>query len=146
MKQVLRLPQLRGRTALTNEATLLALLVCWALVQPEVQYARQVLTRAAAQWAHVLGPLDASEPQAAPSPPTVSSWTMTALAVQTMRLLVQGYWTFARLRRCLPDLQRYLCSRRRQRRHQESTIRRQLLVHLGLADLDSSLVFSCSSA
>src|SRR5512135_3065039 len=34
-KQVLKLAQLRGQTALTNEATILALLVCWALQQQE---------------------------------------------------------------------------------------------------------------
>ena len=35
MKSVLKLAQLRGKTALTNEATILALLVCWALQQQE---------------------------------------------------------------------------------------------------------------
>ena len=145
MKQVLKLAQLRGQTAVTNEATLLALLLAWALMQSEVQQARQVLTAAAEQWAPSLGPSDAAEPVAAPSPPTVSSWTVTALGIQTLRLLVQGYWTFARLRNCLPSLQRFLCSRRRQRVHQESTIRRQFLVHPALAASDASLFF-CSSA
>jgi hypothetical protein len=145
MKQVLGLAQLRGQTALTNEATLLALLLAWALMQSEVQQARQVLTEAAAQWARSVGTSGASESLAAASPPTVSSWTVTALAVQTVRLLVQGYWTFAHLRSCLPYLQRFLCSRRRQRDHQESRIRRQLLLRLALAGSDSSLFF-CSSA
>ena len=43
MKQVLRLAQLRGKTALTNEATILALLVCWALQQREAAPARALL-------------------------------------------------------------------------------------------------------
>ncbi len=146
MKQVLRLAQLRGQTACTNEATLLALLLGWAFLQSEVQHARQVLTEAAEHWASSLSTSGASEPLAAPSPPTVSSWTVTALGVQTMRLLVQGYWTFARLRSCLPYLQRFLCSRRRQRDHQESAIRRQLLLSLVPTCSDSSLSFSCSSA
>jgi IS4 transposase len=47
MKQVLRLAQLRGKTALTNEATILALLVCWALQQQ----ARTVLAQASQQLA-----------------------------------------------------------------------------------------------
>lgn len=144
MKQVLKLAQLRGQTALTNEATVLALLLAWALQQGEGQQAREVLTQAAEQWA--LSAAGDPADQAAPALPTVSSWTVTALGVQTLRLLIQGYWTFARLRSCLPFLYRFLCSRRRQRVHQESTIRRQLLVHLGLSDLDSSLVFSYSSA
>ena len=119
-------------------------LLAWALQQEEVQHAREVLTQAAEQW--VLSA--AGDPADHPTPdlPTVSSWTVTALGVQTLRLLIQGYWTFARLRSCLPFLRRFLCSRRRQRDHQESTIRRQLLLHLGLSDLDSSLLFSCSSA
>ena len=143
---MLNLAQLRGQSACTHEATLLALLLAWALLQAEVQYARQVLTEAAEQWARSLDPSGASEPLPAPSPPSVSSWTVTALGIQTMRLLVQGYWTFARLRSCLPYLHRFLCSRRRQRDHQESTIRRHLLAHPGLAVSGSSLAFSCSSA
>jgi len=138
MKGVLKLAQLRGQTALTNEATVLALLLAWALQQGEMQHAREGLTQAAAQCT-----LSA---ESGPTLPTVSSWTVTALGVQTLRLLIQGYWTFARLRNCLPFLRRFLGSRRRQRVHQESTMRRQLLLHLGLSDLDSSLLFSFSSA
>ena len=149
MKQLLKLAQLRGKTAVTNEATILALLLAWAFLQPEVAYARQLLTETIEQWeqAHRLPEtVTACEPLAMAGQPSVSSWTITALCVQTLRQHVQGFWTFARLRRCLPDLQRFLCSRRRQRDHQESTIRRQLLVHLGVSDLDSSLLFSYSSA
>jgi len=145
MKQVLHLAHLRGQTACTNEATLLALLLAWALLQSEVQHARQVLTAAAEQWARSLGTSAASEPLPAPSPPTVSSWTVTALGVQTLCLLVQGYWTFARLRSCLPHLQRFLGSRRRHRDHQESAIRRQLLLHLAPTSAESSLSFNGSS-
>jgi Transposase DDE domain len=157
MKQQLKLAQLRGQSALTNEATLLAVLLAWALLQSEVQDARAVLTQAAEQWVcslDALAPAEPQEPQkpagvskpdAAPSLPTVSSWSVTALCGQTLRLLVQGYWTFARLRSCLPYLHRFLTSRRRQRDHQESTIRRHLLAHLGLLASDSSLFF-CSSA
>ncbi len=143
---MLRLAQLRGQTACTNEATLLTLLVGWVLQQSEAQYARHVLTQAQQQWVCSQAASTALTDQPVQSPSAVSSWTVTALTVQTLRLLVQGCWTFARLRSCLPYLHRFLSSRRRQRGHQESTIRRQLLVHLGQADLDSALVFSCSSA
>lgn len=145
MKQVLGLAGLRGQTALTNEATILALLLAWALQQSELHYARHVLTQASEQWMHTLAGERDSQPALAGSPVTVSSWGVTAVAVQTLRLLVQGYWTFARLRSCLPFLHRYLCSRRWQRDHQESTIRRHLLAHPGLAASGSSLFF-CSSA
>jgi GAF domain-containing protein len=53
MKQVLKLAQLRGKTALTNEATILALLVCWALQQQEAQQAREVLSQAVQQVATI---------------------------------------------------------------------------------------------
>ena len=146
MKQVLKLAQLRGQTASTNEATILALLLAWALLQEEIQHARHLLTEAAEQWALSLCVASGSSPLPTCSLPTVSSWSVTALCVQTLRLLVQGCWTFAHLRRCLPDLQRFLCSRRRQRDHQESIMRRQLLLHLAPMVPDSSLMFSCSSA
>lgn len=147
MKQILRLAQLRGQTAATNEAMLLALLLAWALVQSQAQQARVVLTAACEQWAHALCQDQRSQvaPPAAGSPMTVSSWAVTALAVATLRLLVQASWTFAHLRECLPDLQRFLCSRRRQRDHQESTIRRRFLAHPGLTGAPASL-FVCSSA
>ena len=45
---MLKLAQLRGKTALTNEATILALLVCWALQQQEAASARALLLQASA--------------------------------------------------------------------------------------------------
>lgn len=140
---MLKLAQLRGQTESTNEAIILALLVAWALLQGEIQDARDVLTQAASQWAASLS----GGEQAAPcSIPTVSSWTLTALAVQTLRIQVQGYWTQARLHQCLPLLQRFVCGRRKRRVHQESTMRRDLLAHLASIASASSSLFSCSSA
>ena len=150
MKQVLKLAQLRGKTALTNEATLLALLVCWALQQQEAQQARQVLMQAV-QLVAVPSP---SGGQDEPQPGTaqgaregpLSSWGLTALCVQTLRVVVQGYWTPARLRLCLPQLRRFVRGSPRQRTQQESTIRCLLAAHYGQTEAGSSLVFSCSSA
>lgn len=150
MKQVLRLAQLRGKTALTNEATILAVLVCWALQQQEAQQARQVLLQAGQQLAILAAAGGESEVtcvavqesnEAAPS-----TWLLTALCVQTLRVVVQGYWTPARLRACLPQLRRFVCGSPRLRPHQESTIRSRLQIHLGLPAPGSSLVCSCSSA
>ena len=150
MKQVLKLAQLRGKTAETNEATILALLVCWALQQEEVQQARQVLLEASQQLAalSVLGESSAvaADPPPASTQAALSSWLLTALCVQTLRVVVQGYWTPARLRACLPQLRRFVCGSPRLRPHQESTIRSRLQTHLGLPAPGSSLVFSCSSA
>lgn len=143
MKQVLMLAQLRGKTTCTNEATVLAILVAWTLLQTEVVQARDWLTQAAQQvsdWTQ-----KSSSPARVLSEQTVSSWTVTALSVQTLRGLVQGYWTFARLRACLPFLGRYTCSRHH-REHQESSIRRQLREHVEQHPTDAFLIFSTSSA
>lgn len=164
MKQLLKLAQLRGKTAVTNEATILALLVAWSLVQPEVAWARQVLSQAMQQWqtAHdeplacAAGSLPgeplACAAESQPGSPlapgtatTLSSWTITALGVQTLRQLVQGSWTFARLHACWPFLLRFL-SHRRRRRHQESAIRGHLLDRFGSPAASSFSLFFCSSA
>jgi hypothetical protein len=148
LKQLLKLAQLRGKTALTNEATLLALLVAWALVQSEVASAREMLTQASQQWeqAHCqVAGITSCQPPATVCVPMVSSWTITALCVQTLRQFVQGCWTFARLQVCRPFLLRYLSDCRR-RPHQESTLRRHLLERLGPLAASSSSLFFCSSA
>ena len=152
MKQVLKLAQLRGKTALTNEATILALLVCWALQQREAAPARALLQEAVATWQMVTAPATQSgEPLSPPAPQEppeapMSSWLLTSLCVQTLRVVVQGYWTPARLRACLPSLQRFVCGSPRQRVHQETTIRRLLTAQSGSAPAGSALIFSCSSA
>lgn len=161
MKQLLRLAHLRGKTALTNEATILAMLVAWALQQSEAQHARQVLSAASEAARSELMPAPeppavaggeqaatpaGTIPSAVASVPVVSSWSVTAVTVQTLRLVVQGYWTLARLRQCLPYLPRYLTGRWRHRDQQERTIRQQLLAQLPTLPPDPSLLFACSSA
>ena len=143
MKSVLKLAQLRGKTALTNEATILALLVCWALQQQEAQQARDVFAHASSQVATLTAvPEQATETREH----TVSSWLLTALCVHTLRTVVQGYWTPARLRACLPHLSRFVCESPRRRQQQERTIRRQLRTLVAGAVPDPSPVFCCSSA
>lgn len=147
MKSVLKLAQLRGKTALTNEATILALLVCWALQQQEAAQAREILAHVSLQVA-ALAPQDTAvcAQAAEPTGAAVSSWLLTALCVQTLRTVVQGYWTPARLRTCLPHLHRFVCESPRRRQQQESTLRRQLRTQVAGAGPDSSPVFCCSSA
>jgi hypothetical protein len=150
LKQILKLAQLRGQTALSNEATILALLVAWALVQSEVTWARALLSQAVHQWPTQHGAARATtrliEPDQplAPAPP-VSSWTITAVCVHTLRQLVVGCWSLARLQACWPLLLRYLAHRRR-RQHQESTIRSQLLDRLEAPLASSFSLFFCSRA
>jgi len=152
MKQVLRLAQLRGKTALTNEATILALLVCWALQQQTATWARALLQQAAAAVQELTAPATGKvELASSPTPPEppeapVSSWLLTSLCVQTLRVVVQGYWTPARLLACLPYLHRFVCGSPRRRMHQETIIRRLLQAQPLLAPAGSALVFSYSSA
>jgi hypothetical protein len=153
MKSVLNLAQLRGKTALTNEATILALLVCWALQQREAAQARDLLAQVRAHVARLTtGSASASqnttgaEHVAEPRERVLSSWVLTALCVQTLRTVVQGSWTPARLRDCLPQLERFVCESPRRRQQQESTIRRQVTAQLAAARPASAPVFCCSSA
>jgi Transposase DDE domain len=152
MKQVLQLAQLRGQTSLTNEATILAVLVCWALQQQEAASARTLLQQGAAALQSLTTPPTATvEPLSAPTAPTppaapVSSWLLTSLCVQTLRIVVQGYWTSARLLACLPYLHRFVCGSPRQRVHQETTICSLLTSQSQQMSADPARVFSYSSA
>jgi hypothetical protein len=142
LKQLLPLVQLRGQTAQTNEATLLALLLATALQQNVASQLRQDLSQALAQWSQQQLTAPSSSEG---SEITLSSWTLRALSVQTLRQVVQGYWNRERLYACLPHLGRYLCHRRK-RPHQESTIRSQVLARLAPAASEASSLFFCSSA
>lgn len=106
MKQLLRFNQLRSTHRTTVEATVRALLVAWALqedIGAEIQTLLHALTS---------------------SRPLVSSrWCVTGLGIETLRHQVQSTWSRARLRLCLPRLQRFLCCRPRRRAHQETEVR-----------------------
>ncbi len=54
-------------------------------------------------------------------PPTCGSPPQVCL--DTLRQQVQGQWTTARLRACLPRLQRFLVMSPRRREHQETRVR-----------------------
>jgi hypothetical protein len=150
MKQVLKLAQLRGKTAETNEATILALLVCWALQQEQAQWARAVLSQAQQQLVPLAVPATENESiQEGPADlreAAVSSWVLTALCIQTLRVVVQGYWTPARLRVCLPHLRRFIRGSPRLRQQQESAIRRSLTIQLGVRVPPPSPLLLASSA
>ena len=120
MKQVLALAQLRSQQREAVEATVRLLLIAWALQEAEAAQIRAQLPQG----------LPATTTLPAEEPVVVSSWLLTTLCVETLRQQVRGQWTQARLRACLPRLQRYLCSRRRPRGHQESDVRRWLTAHL----------------
>ena len=148
LKQLLKLAQLRGQTALTNEATILALLVAWSLIQTEVAEARQMLNQAVQHWQSGYDDWEILDKDVHPSrvrpSTTVSSWTITALGIHTLRQLVQGVWTFDRLHACWPRVLRMI-SHHRRRVHQETAIRRLLSTHQERAGTPSSFLFFCTS-
>jgi len=106
MKQLLRFNQLRSTHRTTVEATVRALLVAWAL-QEDIGAEIQTLLRA----------LTSSRPL------VISRWFVTGLGIETLRHQVQSTWSRARLRLCLPRLQRFLCCRPRRRVHQDTEVR-----------------------
>jgi hypothetical protein len=106
MKQLLRLNQIRSTNLTSVEATVRALLIAWALHEATVGHLRALLPTGTAM-----------------EGPPVSSWLLTGLGLDTLRQQVQGTWSDARLRACLPRLRRFLASSPRRRRHQESTVR-----------------------
>ena len=106
MKQLLRLNQIRSTHRISVEATVRALLVAWALQEGVMAELR---TRLAP------GALTASTP--------TSSWLLMGLSLDTLRQQVQGTWSQARLRACLPRLRRLLVLSPRRRAHQETVVR-----------------------
>lgn len=110
MKQLLALNQIRSPRAAGAEATIRALLVAWALQEDEGAQLRALLPTG-------------TEPAAVPTQAVVSSWSLTALCVATLRQQVEGRWSEARLHACLPRLQRFLRGSPRKRVHQETEIR-----------------------
>lgn len=106
MKQLLRFNQLRSTHRTTVEATVRALLVAWAL-QEDIGAEIQAL----------LSALTSSRPL------VIRRWLVTGIGLETLRHQVQSTWSRARLRLCLPRLQRFLCCRPRRRVHQETEVR-----------------------
>lgn len=113
MKQVLDLAQLRSKQRDVVEATVRLLLIAWALQEEEAAQVRALLPQEL--------PAEPMLPTA--EPVVVSSWLMTVLCLETLRGQVRGMWTAARLRACLPRLERHMCSRPRKRVHQETEVR-----------------------
>jgi hypothetical protein len=115
MKQLLQLGRLRSTSEAGATATIRALLVAWLLQEQTSSSLRRLLPRLSA-------PAHPSEDQSEASNLVVSTWRVTLLSLETVRQQVVGTWTEARVRECLPRLQRYLVSRTR-RPHQETEVR-----------------------
>jgi hypothetical protein len=94
------------------------LLIGWALYEREAHVLRELLQEIATP-----PDLETREPVQR----VVSTWTLTAIGVASLKQMVWGGWSQRRLRVCLPWLLRYLCHRPRTRGHQETDIRAHLL-------------------
>lgn len=115
MKQMLNMHHIHCKRPDSVQATIRALLVAWVLQDQQAAQLRALLQR--------LLPSALSETMALPGARPVSSWSICKLCLQTLRQQVLGQWSMARLRACLPRLQRFLTSNRRQRGHQETDVR-----------------------
>jgi Transposase DDE domain len=93
------------------------LLIGWALQEQEAQCIREVLHKTAI----------VEQETGEEEPSIVSSWTLAAISLQSLKQAVWGGWTRHRFLMCLPWLRRYLCHHPRQRGHQETEIRAFLL-------------------
>lgn len=120
IKQLLDLHRLRCTTAATARATLCALLLAWVLQEDELQEVRLRLQE-------LQQPLQASEREigvllSKPVERPVSQWMLNVLGVAIFRQQVAGVCSLARLRACLPQLQRFLCGSPRRRDHLYSQV------------------------
>ena len=106
MKQLLRLNQIRSKHRTSVEATVRALLIAWALHEHTTTWLRTLLSATTA-----------------PEMAVVSSWLVSGLGLDTLRQQVYGSWSGTHLQTCCSRLRRFLCSRPRRRKHQESTMR-----------------------
>lgn len=124
IKQTLDMHTLRSETAQTAQAMIVALLVAWLLMEDDLEALRRQLSD--------------GEPAVCP----LSSWQLARLSSQSLRQLVVGWWSPARLRTLLPEFRRLFRQRRTRplREHQRRYRFRSVL----LRELASS--FDCSSA
>ena len=115
MKQLLRLGRVRATSRAGAEASLRAQLLAWLLQEQASQQLRALLPR-------LSGAPSEAEAELERTPAVLSSWTLTLLSLETLRVQVLGSWSEARVRACLGRLQRFLLSRS-SRAHQETEVR-----------------------
>ena len=118
MKQMLKMHQIQCKRQDSVQATIRALLLAWVLQEHQATQVRSLLLQ--------LIQSALSETIGLPVARPISSWSISKLCLQTLRLQVLGQWSMAQLRACLPRLQRFLTNKRRKRGHQETDVRHWL--------------------
>jgi hypothetical protein len=117
IKQLVRIHRLRSSHPLTNEATLTALLVGWALVERQAGFLRDQVDQQEAE--------PTEEAPAATVPP-LSTWQIDAVLVQSLRSMILGRWTWRQIQQQLHQIRYLLASPQEDRVHQESSILQRL--------------------
>ena len=130
IKQLVRIHRLPSSHQLTNEATLAALLVGWALVERQAGFLRDQMDQEEAELT------DAAE---AASVPPVSTWQIEAVLVQSLRTMILGCWTWRQIQQQLHQIRYLLASPQGDRVHQESSILQRLDAILAAIPLGGSL-------
>ena len=127
LKQLLDVHRLRCTTAASAFASVLFLLVGWALVEQESHEVRLAMRDAMActqqgeEGVSWTPKGTAGCWQAGQSGP-LSEWLLTEVSVDLLSQQIRGPFTAARYRACLPRLQRFLCSGHRKRPHLYSQV------------------------
>ncbi len=126
IKQVLAMHLLPAQTPQGAQAMICARLLAWLLIEADVEPLRRQISD--------------GEPIACP----LSSWRLAHLAFDSLRKVLEGHWTPARLRAVLPELRRLFVERRKRplREHQ----RRYQFCQQVLCQSDLVVLFGCSSA
>ena len=118
MKQMLKMHQILCKRPDSVQATIRALLLAWVLQAQQAAQVRSLLQQ--------LVQSALSQTIGLPITRPISSWSVSKLWLQTLRQHVLGQWSMARLRACLPRLQRFLTSKPHKRGHQETDVRHWL--------------------
>jgi hypothetical protein len=118
MKTFLQMHVLRLKQIERASLVIQLLLIGWALYEQEAQVMREMLQEIATS---------PHQETMVPMERVLSTWTLTAIGLQSLKQIVWGGWSQRRWHTCLPWLLRYLCQPRRKRGHQETEIRAQLL-------------------
>lgn len=125
IKQLLHQQRLRCTTAETARAAVTALLVGWALLEEEGQAMRWALDEAMQQVSEPHAPLssETSQDQA-----PLSEWLLAELSLDLLAQQIRGHYDRARVRACLPQLQRLLRPGHRKRPHLYTQVCRWLRI------------------
>jgi Transposase DDE domain len=106
-------------------------LLAWALQEQHAQTLSEELRERMKEQEETWSE-EAAEQESEPAGLVLSLWKLAQIALETLRTQLRGTWTSQRLRDCLPDLQRYLLSRRRKGRpSQQDEVHQWLLQMLG---------------